>query len=67
VVLPGDGAGLLRGLKEKGMGIRAVVGSQSLLDEAEKLVPHRFGFEADESRLRINTWQELEKKLRGLL
>ncbi len=67
VVLSGEGAALLEGLEEKGVHIRAVVGSQPLLDAAEKRVPHRFGFETEDKKLRVDSWEELEKKLRELL
>ena len=67
VVLPGKESGGFKRLKEKGMNLRAVVGSQPFLDAAENVVPHRFGFETVERELRVKGWEELEKKLRELL
>jgi hypothetical protein len=67
VVLSGKKDGLLKRLKVKGIDLRAVVGSQALLDAAKTRVPHRFGFETDEKDLRVKNWKELEKKLRKLI
>jgi hypothetical protein len=64
VVLSGKGTARIERLKEKGMNIRAVVGSQRLLDAAGEAVPHRFGFESEDKNLRVNRWEELEEKLR---
>ena len=66
VVLSGTGTRRIKSLKENGMNILAVIGGQRLLDAAEKMVPHRFGFETEERKLRVNSWEELEKKLRLL-
>jgi hypothetical protein len=67
VVLSAAKVGLFKRLKEKGINLQAVVGSQPLLEAAKKKVPHRFGFETEERALRVKSWKELEKKLRELI
>ena len=51
-------------LNKKGIRIRAVIGSQAVIDSAEAYKPESFGFAEEDSSNNLKTWQDIEKKLR---
>lgn len=51
-------------LNKKGVKIRAVIGSQAVIDSAEAYKPESFGFDEEDSSKNLKTWQDIEKRLR---
>ncbi len=48
---------------EKGLKIRAVIGSKKIIESVEKYKPIAFSFEDIEDAIEVNNWEEIEKKL----
>jgi hypothetical protein len=51
-------------LNKKGLKIKAVIGSQTVIDSANEYKPEFFGFNEEDSSKNLKTWQDIEKKLR---
>ena len=51
-------------LNKKGIKIKAVIGSQAVIDSAETYKPESFGFDEEDSSKNLKAWQNIEKKLR---
>ena len=51
-------------LNKKGIKIRAVIGSQAVIDSANEYKPASFSFDEEDSSKNLRTWQDIEKKLR---
>jgi hypothetical protein len=51
-------------LDKKGFRIKAVIGSQVVIDSAGEFEPMVFSFDEQNSSSHIRKWQEIEKKLR---
>lgn len=51
-------------LNKKGIKIKAVIGSQAVIDSANEYKPESFGFNEEDSSKNLQTWQAIEKKLR---
>ena len=51
-------------LDKKGIKIKAVIGSQAVIDSANAYKPEYFGFDEEDSSKNLKTWQAIEQKLR---
>ena len=51
-------------LNKKGIKIKAVIGSQAVIDSANAYKPEFFGFDEVDSSKNLKAWQNIEKKLR---
>ena len=51
-------------LNKKGIKIKAVIGSQAVIDSANEYKPEFFGFEEEDSSKNLKGWKDIEKKLR---
>ena len=51
-------------LNKKGIKIKAVIGSQAVIDSANAYNPESFGFDEEDSSKNLKAWQGIEKKLR---
>jgi hypothetical protein len=51
-------------LTKKGIKIKAVIGSQAVIDSAKEYKPEFFGFDEEDSSKNLKLWQNIEKKLR---
>lgn len=51
-------------LNKKGIKIKAVIGSQAVIDSANDYKPEFFSFNEQDSSTNLKTWQDIEKKLR---
>ena len=51
-------------LNKKGIKIKAVIGSQAVIDSANAYKPEFFGFDEEDSSKNLKAWQDIEKKLR---
>lgn len=63
-VLPWQMGEIFTALHNKGLRIKAVVGSQAVLDSARSYNPAVFGFDEQGDSGNLSTWQEIEKHLR---
>ncbi len=63
-VLPWQSGEVFAELNNKGLRIKAVIGSQVVIDSADVYGPAVFGFDGSESAGNHKVWQEIEKKLR---
>lgn len=63
-LLPWDGGEVFDDLAERGLKIRAVVGSPAVIESAFKHKPQSFSFEPMKGAARLKTWKELEEKLK---
>jgi hypothetical protein len=51
-------------LNKKGIKIKAVIGSQAVIDSANAYKPESFGFDEEDSSKNLKAWQGIEKNLR---
>ena len=51
-------------LNKKGFKIRAVIGSQAVIDSANEYKPESFDFNEEDSSKNLKKWQDIEKRLR---
>ncbi len=55
---------IFEALNKKGIKIKAVIGSQAVIDSANAYKPESFGFDEEDSSKNLKTWLDIEKKLR---
>lgn len=63
-VMPWDMGDIFAVLHKKGINIKAVIGSQDVIDSASAYKPESFSFDEEKSSKNLGTWQDIEKKLR---
>lgn len=63
-VLPWQTGNVFTELNNKGLRIKAVIGSQVVIDSANAYNPAVFGFDEQDRSENLKVWQEIEKKLR---
>ena len=63
-VVPWQMGDIFEVLHKKGIVIKAVIGSEAVIESANAYKPAVFGFDEQDSSKNLNTWQEIEKKLR---
>ena len=63
-VVPWEMGEIFAALHKKGIRIKAVIGSEAVIESANAYKPAVFGFDEQDSTKNLNTWQEIEKKLR---
>lgn len=62
-VLPWQAGEVFADMRKKGLQIRAVVGSQAVIESAAEYRPKAFSFEETEGAVVLRDWQDLVKKL----
>ena len=63
-VVPWQMGDIFAVLHKKGIRIKAVIGSEAVIESANTYKPAVFGFDEQDSSRNLKTWQEIEKKLR---
>jgi hypothetical protein len=63
-VLPWGQGEIFDEINEKGLKIKAVIGSQSVIESAKEYKPQAFSFEESEDAEEVNDWDEIGKKLK---
>jgi hypothetical protein len=63
-VLPWKTGDVFAELDKKGFRIKAVLGSQVVIDSSDAYKPMVFSFDEQNSSSHLRKWQEIEKKLR---
>jgi len=63
-VMPWEMGDVFEALNKKGIKIKAVIGSQAVIDSANAYKPEFFGFDEEDNSKNIKAWQNIEKKLR---
>ncbi len=63
-VIDWNGGEIFSDLKSRGLLVRAVVGTQAVIDSAAEFRPRGFSFEEGEDRTVVRTWKEIERGLR---
>jgi len=63
-VMPWEMGDIFAALYRKGIKIKAVIGSQAVIDSANAYKPESFGFDEEDTSKNLKVWQEIEKKLR---
>jgi hypothetical protein len=63
-LLPWDGGAVFDAFAKKGLKIRAVVGAPVVIESAVKHNPEAFSFEPVKGAVRLQSWKELEEKLK---
>ncbi|GAB4489739.1 MAG: hypothetical protein OHK006_21780 [Thermodesulfovibrionales bacterium] len=62
-VLPWQAGEVFADMRKKGLQVRAVVGTQAVIESAAEYRPKAFSFEETEGAVLLKDWQDLEKKL----
>lgn len=63
-VISWEGGDIFRRINEKGLRIKAVVGTTDVINSARQYRPRFFSFEEVEGSEKVDEWQEIEKRLR---
>lgn len=63
-VLSWQNGGVFTELNNKGLRVKAVIGSQVVIDSADAYNPAVFGFDEQDKTENLKVWQEIEKKLK---
>jgi hypothetical protein len=63
VILPWQGAQLFTALKSKDVEVHAIIGSASVISEAEQYIQHRYTFEDSKDGETVQDWDEIAKLL----
>ena len=63
-VMPWQMGDIFAALNKKGFKIKAVIGSQAVIDSANAYKGEFFGFGEEDSSRNLKVWQDIEKKLR---
>ncbi len=66
VVLPWQGAKMLKAWKQKGIHIHVMVGSPAMLAETAGIVENRFSFEETKKGETVKNWNDVQKRLEGM-
>ncbi len=64
VVLPWQTGNIFDDLNRKGIKVKAVIGSQQVIESADDLKPLAFSFEEFEGAENVKDWEEIEKRLK---
>lgn len=64
VVMSWDSGALYRDLKKKGFRIKAIIGSQAVIESATEDKPLAFSFDEFEGAVHVKDWKEIEKRLK---
>jgi hypothetical protein len=63
-VMSWDIGSLFRDLNKKGLRIKAIIGSQAVIESANEYKPLAFSFDEFEGVVHVKDWQEIEKRLK---
>jgi hypothetical protein len=66
VMLPWQGAKILKVWKKMGIHIHVMVGSPAMLEETADLVKNRFSFEETQKGETVKNWKDVQKRLEGM-
>jgi hypothetical protein len=54
---------IFREIKDKGLEIKGIVGTQAVIESAKEYKPKAFSFEEVEGAKAVKDWEEIRKKL----
>ncbi|OGW26205.1 MAG: hypothetical protein A2X59_01830 [Nitrospirae bacterium GWC2_42_7] len=63
-VMSWDNGSLFRDLKEKGFRLKAIIGSQAVIESAAEYKPLALSFDEFEGATHVKDWKEIEKRLK---
>lgn len=65
-VIPWQQGAIFNEITEKGLKIKAIIGSQPVIESAKELKPRAFSFEEVEGAEEVKDWEEIWKRLRQI-